>query len=285
MGALAQTRPELDVQNRESTGVSEAQRMETVGRLLSGVAHDFNNLLTGIVLCSDLLLGRLEKESPLRRYAQEIRYASAQGASMIHHLLSVARGEASHSDYLPVNQIIAGMLKFLKRLLGENIEVITELADDLPLISMDPAEIQQVVLNLALNARDAMPEGGQIRLRTRNRARENANASGGIRDLVELEIEDTGSGMDAETCDRAPEPFFTTKKRTGTGLGLATVHGIVKKASGTLQLSSQPGRGTRVTVTLPAATRPAGQAQPPADEIRMPFKPRTIRNQEEKTHL
>src|SRR5579884_4269895 len=217
MGALAQSQPELDLRNGEGAGVSEAQRMETVGRLLSGVAHDFNNLLTGIVLCSDLLLAGLGKESLLRRYAHEIRHASAEGASMIQHLLSVARGDTSEFRLLSLNQTIAGMLKFLKRPLGENIEVITELADDLFPVSIDPVEIHQVVLNLILNARDAMPDGGQITLRTRNRSI-SGPAAAGARDLVDLEIADTGSGMDPETARRAPEPFFTTK-RCGTGTG------------------------------------------------------------------
>jgi len=284
MGALAQTQP-LDVQNDEPTGVSEAQRMETVGRLLSGVAHDFNNLLTGIVLCADLLLAGLEKESSLRRYAQEIRYASSQGASMIHHLLSIARGGGPQTGQLSVNQTVSGMLKLLKRLLGENIEVVTELADDLPCLVMDTGELQQVILNLVLNARDAMPEGGQITLRTRSRGREEANAGVG-RDLIDLEVEDNGWGMDAETCGRALQPFFTTKKPgTGNGLGLSTVYGIVNSARGTVQIDSQPGQGTCVKMTFPAATRPLHQAQQAADEGLTTLKPRGIRNQEEKTNL
>jgi len=285
MGALAQTQPDVAVQNRERSGVSEAQRMETVGRLLSGVAHDFNNLLTGIVLCSDLLLAGLEKESSLRRYAQEIRQEGAQGASMIQHLLSVARGDASEGCQLSLNQTIDGMLKFLKRPLGENIEVVTDLADDLFPVSIDPVEIHQIILNLVLNARDAMPDGGKVTLRTRNRSLHGPAVAGAC-DLVELEVADTGSDMDQETARRAPEPFFSTKKRgMGTGLGLSTVYSIVKRAGGTVQLDSEPGRGTRICLTFPSASRSGETAKQPANEVLATFKSRKIWNQEEKTRL
>jgi len=147
----------------------ESQNMEAIGRLVSGVAHDFNNLLTGIVLCSDLILAGLEKDSRLRRYAQEIRSAGQQGAELIQQLLAVARERGVEPRRLQFNDIIRETDDLLVRLIGENIELVTELAGDLDYITMDPTQARQLVLNLVLNARDAMPEGGQVRLTTRNR--------------------------------------------------------------------------------------------------------------------
>jgi len=259
MSALAQPQPKLDSADAHAEQqLVAAQRMEAIGRLVSGVAHDFNNLLTGIVLCSDLLLAGLEKGSPLRRYAQEIRTASAHSAEMIQQLLAAARERAGEPMLLSLNDAITGMQNLLTRLIGENVELLTELADDLTLVRIDPAQVQQIILNLVLNARDAMPNGGRVTLSTRN------CGAGPGRDRrpgsVELEVRDTGCGMDADTRARAFEPFFTTKKTgKGTGLGLTTVYGIVKKKGGTIEIQSEQGSGTRVIVRLPAAEwQPAG---------------------------
>jgi len=259
MSALGQPQPKLDTaDDRANQHLGEAQRMEAIGRLVSGVAHDFNNLLTGIVLCADLLLAGLEKGSPLRRYAEEIRTASARSAEMIQQLLAVARQRADEPTLLSLNDAIAGLQNLLARLLGENVELRTELADDLRMVRIDPAQVQQIILNLALNARDAMPDGGQITLSTRNcQARLRKDCTCGF---IELEVRDTGCGMDAETRSRAFEPFFTTKETgKGTGLGLTTVYAIVKKKRGTIEIKSKAGSGTRVMVRLPAAdSQPAG---------------------------
>lgn len=230
----------------------EAQKMEAIGRLVSGVAHDFNNLLTGIVLCSDLLLAGLEKESRLRRYAQEIRLAGARGAGMIQQLIAVAQQRSLETKALSLNDGMAEMSNLLTRLIGENIALVSDLAEDLALVQMAPAQVQQIILNLVLNARDAMPEGGRITLTTRN---DNNRMVADERDrrTVLLEVCDSGCGMDAETRARIFEPFFTTKKPgQGSGLGLATVYGIVKNAGGTIDLDSKPANGTRVRIRLPA---------------------------------
>jgi signal transduction histidine kinase len=259
MSALAQSQPKLDSADARADQLAEAQRMEAIGRLVSGVAHDFNNMLTGIVLCSDLLLAGLEKGSPLRRYAQEIRTASAQSAEMIQQLLATARQRGGEATLLSLNDAIAGMQNLLTRLIGENVELRTELAADLRMVKIGPAQVQQIILNLVLNARDAMPDGGRITLCTRN------CGAGPRKDRrpgsVELEVCDTGCGMDTETRSRVFEPFFTTKETgKGTGLGLTTVYGIVKKKGGTIDIESGPGRGTRVIVRLPAAdSQPAEQ--------------------------
>lgn len=252
MSALAQSQPKLDSSEPRSEGqLAEAHRMEAMGRLVSGVAHDFNNLLTGIVLCSDLLLAGLEERSPLRRYAKEIRSASAQSAGMIGQLLAVAKPRAEEPSYLSLNDAIVGLRNLLSRLIGEDLELVTDLATDLRMVSIDPAQIQQIILNLILNARDAMPDGGRITLITRNCG---ANLGTDSQPGVEFEVHDNGCGMDEQTRSRVFEPFFTTKKLgQGTGLGLTTVYGIVKKKGGTIEIKSQPGSGTRVIVRLPAA--------------------------------
>ncbi len=229
--------------------------METIGRLVSGVAHDFNNLLTGIVLCSDLLLAGLEKESRLRRYAQEIRMAGARGADMIQQLLAVARQRSVETQALSLNAVIAEMGSLLTRLIGENIQLVSELAEDLALVQMAPAQVQQIILNLVLNARDAMPEGGRITLTTRNHSDciHGAEERESHCRTIQFEVCDTGCGMDAETRSRIFEPFFTTKKPgRGSGLGLATVYSIVKNSGGTVEIDSAPANGTRVKICLPA---------------------------------
>src|SRR5271155_960376 len=169
MNALAQIRPQLESTDATAEQLGNAQRMEAIGRLVSGVAHDFNNLLTGVVLCSDLLLAGLEKQSRLRRYAQEIRIAAGHGTELIQQLLTVARQGAVTASLLSFNDAIAGLRNLLVRLIGEDIELITHLADDLGMVKMDPAHAQQIILNLVLNSRDAMPEGGRITITTRNK--------------------------------------------------------------------------------------------------------------------
>jgi two-component system cell cycle sensor histidine kinase/response regulator CckA len=264
MSALAQAQPNLDpAETRSEQELAEAHRMEAIGRLVSGVAHDFNNLLTGIVLCSDLLLAGLEESSPLRRYAKEIHTASAQSAGMIRQLLSVARPRADEPSSLSINEAIVGLRNLLTRLIGENVELVTDLANDLNLARIDLAQIQQIILNLILNARDAMPDGGRITLSTRNCAASFAMDSQPV--FIEFEVRDNGCGMDVQTCSRVFEPFFTTKKLgKGTGLGLTTVYSIVKKKGGDIEIKSQPGRGTRVIVRLPAADT---QANPQRTKI------------------
>ena len=230
----------------------EAQTFEAVGRLVGGVAHDFNNLLTGIMLYCDLLIGELEKNSRPYRHVQEMRMAGEHGAALVQQLLAVAHPRPEEAREFALNEVVAGIEDLLIRLLGENIVLQTSLAADLGAVRMDPSQVQQILLNLVLNARDAMPDGGQITLATRN-------CSDGVPDLllpgepwVELSVADTGDGMDAETLDRAFEPFFTTKQPgRGNGLGLATARRLARQQGGTIVAESQPGKGTRVSVRLP----------------------------------
>jgi len=233
----------------------DAHKMEAIGRLVGGVAHDFNNLLTGMVLCSELILAGLEENHRLRRFAEEIRKAGEQGAGLIQQLMAVARQRAVEPRLLSVNAVVSDVRNLLTRLIGENVELVAELADDLGFVKMDPAQVQQIILNLVLNARDAMPDGGRVTLSTRN-----CDGSTPGRDTrnqfcdssVVLAVSDTGCGMDTETRARLFEPFFTTKKPgQGNGLGLATVHRIVTHEGGRIEVESEAGRGTRVVVHLP----------------------------------
>jgi two-component system cell cycle sensor histidine kinase/response regulator CckA len=233
----------------------ESQRMEAIGRLLGGVAHDFNNLLTGIMLYCDLLLAELDKGSRSYLHAREMRMAGEHGAELVQQLLAVARPQASQSRVLALNDVVAGTEDLLTRLMGENIALHTSLADDLGPVRMDPAKIRQILLNLVLNARDAMPDGGQITLTTRNCTDylpSGQDRKPQLMPCVELTVIDNGCGMDAETLSRAFEPFFTTKKPgRGNGLGLATACTLAKQDGGTIVAESHPGRGTRVSVLLP----------------------------------
>jgi two-component system cell cycle sensor histidine kinase/response regulator CckA len=257
--------PQLQL-NQEGSGdrlqteqqLRDAHKMEAIGRLVGGVAHDFNNLLTGMVLCSELILAGLEENSRLRRFAEEIRKAGEQGAGLIQQLMAVARQRAVEPRLLSLNDVVSDVRNLLTRLIGENIDLVAELADDLGLVKMDPAQVQQIILNLVLNARDAMPDGGRITLNTRNcegpsLASPGCGQSKQFCDSwVALAVSDTGCGMDAETRSRLFEPFFTTKKPgQGNGLGLATVHRIVTHECGTIEVESKTGSGTRVVVHLP----------------------------------
>jgi two-component system, cell cycle sensor histidine kinase and response regulator CckA len=250
MSALPQSKIQLPTTDPGQRSVSEAERMETIGRLISGVAHDFNNLLTGIVLCSDLLIRGLGKSDHLRHYAEEIRSASAQGAAMIQHLLALARQRTGETGSISMNEVIEGMRNLVSRLIGENFELRLNLATNLWLVRMDPSEAQEIILNLVLNARDAMPDGGSISIATRNIS---AAAAIGPTSWIEMTISDRGAGMDAITRARAFEPFFTTKTAAkGTGLGLATVRRIVTQQNGTVDIETEPGKGTRMIIRLPA---------------------------------
>jgi signal transduction histidine kinase len=233
----------------------DAHKMEAIGRLVGGVAHDFNNLLTGMVLCSELILAGLGENNRLRRFAEEIRKAGQQGGELIQQLMAVARQRAVEPKLLCMNGVVADVRNLLTRLIGEDIELVADLAEDLGLVKMDPAQVQQIILNLVLNARDAMPDGGRVMLATKNCDAPKPSRSEqepGCDFWVVLAVTDTGCGMDAETRSRLFEPFFTTKKPgQGNGLGLATVHRIVTHEGGMIEVESEIGRGTRVAVHLP----------------------------------
>jgi signal transduction histidine kinase len=234
--------------------LQQSERLEAVGRLVSGVAHDFNNLLTGLMLYCDLLAGELAKDSRSYLHAQEMRMAAEQGAKLVQQLLGVARPPAEETRGFVLNDVVTGVEGLLARLIGENVVLTASLAGDLGRVRMDPAVAQQILLNLALNARDAMPGGGQISLSTRNCMEYLPGGSDGTAELtacVELTVADNGCGMDPETLGRAFEPFFTTKAGQGNGLGLATAARLARQEGGTVVARSGLGSGTRVFLLLP----------------------------------
>jgi signal transduction histidine kinase len=250
-----------------------AQKMEAIGRLAGGVAHDFNNLLTAIIGYTDLINERLDENDPTSRDVREIRRAADRATALTRQLLAFSRRQFLNPTVLDVNETVSGLLQMLPRLIGEHIETTTRLWPALGLVKADAAQIEQIVMNLVLNARDAMPTGGHLTIETANveltddRIRaEGMNVPSG--DYVMLSIADTGSGMDAATRARAFEPFFTTKaKGKGTGLGLATVYGIVDQTGGGIALDTAPGRGTSIRIYLPVTTALMEPDRPPVPPL------------------
>jgi len=230
----------------------QAERMEIVGRLTGGIAHDFNNLLTGFLLYCDLLLAKLGPNDPLRRHVDEIRQAGEQGSALTHQLLSFARKQSSRPRPVALNPIIASTENLLRRLIGEHIELLVTLDPNAGQIFADPAQLRQVLLNLVLNARDALKPGGQIRIRTASTNFPQSCQEDSLRPAVSLIVKDNGCGMTPETRAHLFEPFFTTKgPEAGTGLGLATVRRIVTEAGGQIEVATAPGQGTQIEAFFP----------------------------------
>ena len=234
-----------------------AQKMEAIGRLAGGVAHDFNNLLTAIIGYTDLITEHLEQSNALHRDVSEIRKAADRGAALTRQLLAFSRKQFLTPTVLDLNDTVSGLLQMLPRAIGEHIRTTVNLAPDLARVKADASRMEQVLVNLSLNARDAMPAGGELTIETSNvtltEPRLRAEGLGlppGF--YVMLSIADTGIGMDPATRERAFEPFFTTKPQgKGTGLGLATVYGIVEQSGGSVSLESGEGVGTTVRIYLP----------------------------------
>ncbi|MDQ6893664.1 MAG: PAS domain S-box protein [Acidobacteriota bacterium] len=234
----------------------QAQKMEAIGRLAGGVAHDFNNLLTAILGYTDLLLQQVGPADAMRDDLEQIQIAGDRAAALTRQLLAFSRRQMLEPKVIDVNVTIRHLEKMLRRVLGEDVLLVTSLDADLELVRADPGQLEQVIVNLVVNSRDSMPSGGTITISTRSAMLDDALDLGrfaiapGV--YVVLEVLDTGTGMDATTLARIFEPFFTTKEKgKGTGLGLATAYGIVKQSGGYIACDSEPGQGTRFQIYLP----------------------------------
>src|SRR5947208_13565492 len=249
--------------------------MEAVGQLAGGIAHDFNTPLTAILGCTQLLLHAPPPEAARREDVEEIKNVGLRAAELTRQLLAFSRRQVLARKLLDMNSVVANMDKMLRRLIGEDVALVTELAVDLGPVNADPGQLEQVLLNLAVNARDATPPGGRLTIETANVVLTEEYSERHHRlppgQYVLLAVSDTGIGMDEATQKHLFEPFFTTKEvGKGTGLGLATVYGIVKQSGGYIWVYSEPDHGTTVKVYLP---RVPGAAEPlpaaePAPELR-----------------
>jgi len=243
-----------------------SQKMEAVGRLAGGVAHDFNNLLTIITGYGQMIQRNLEPGSPMRPHVEAVLKSGERAAALTRQLLAFSRRQDFSSRILDLNTVVGNTEKMLHRLIGEDIELLTVLPSGLGLVKGDPGQIEQVIMNLAVNARDAMPNGGNLTLETANVELDEAYARGHMPvepgSYVMLAVTDTGCGMDASTQAHVFEPFFTTKEPgKGTGLGLATVYGIVKQHGGNIWIYSEPAQGTAVKIYLPRVEMGAAKVE------------------------
>ncbi|WP_447978253.1 ATP-binding protein [Candidatus Nitrospira bockiana] len=256
--------------------LQQAQKMEAIGRLAGGIAHDFNNLLTIITGYSQLLLSRLRHDDQLRADVEEIRKAAVRAASLTQQLLAFSRRQVLMPKVLNLNCIVETIDTMLQRLIGEDIHLVAALDPRLGHVKADPAQMEQVIMNLAVNARDAMPKGGKLTIETANVEVLETVDQGEARippgRYARLIVSDTGCGMDPATQGRIFEPFFTTKGQgKGTGLGLSTVYGIVKQSDGHIVVDSQVGAGTTFTIYLPLVEDPV--IEPPDNERLPPTLP------------
>jgi signal transduction histidine kinase len=268
--AAAQERLKTDAEREQlQNQLHQAQRLESLGQLAGGIAHDFNNLLAVIINYAAFIANDLDAASAIdgddrwrgtREDIEQIRLAAERASHLTHQLLSFARREVVQPEVVDVNNVVSDIEQLLRRTLGEHVELKSALASDLHAVLIDPGRLEQILVNLAVNARDAMPEGGILKIDTANIdvdedfAASRPELSPGPH--VRLRISDTGVGMSPETLHRAFDPFFTTKPPgQGTGLGLATVYGIVQQAGGRTEIRSEPGVGTTFTAQLPATDR------------------------------
>ncbi|MFZ0211657.1 MAG: PAS domain S-box protein [Candidatus Acidiferrales bacterium] len=262
----------LDITDRKQleAQLRQAQKMEAVGRLAGGIAHDFNNLLMVIQGYTELLLDKLGAQHPLRRNADQIHDASQRAASLTRQLLAFSRKQMLAPQVLNIQSVVSDMEKMLRRLIGEDVELVTTNPQGLWHVKADRSQIEQVILNLAVNSRDAMPDGGKLTIETSNVELDNSYSRHAVvepGEYVLLAVSDTGCGMDSDTQAHVFEPFFTTKEKgKGTGLGLATVYGIVKQSGGYIWVYSEIAKGTSFKVYLPRVREPelAPQQKPEA---------------------
>jgi PAS domain S-box-containing protein len=274
VGASAIAR-DITAQKRTEGQLRQSQKMEAVGRLAGGVAHDFNNILGIINACSEFLRDRIDPASESSVYVENIKTAIERGRSLTKQMMAFSRTSAVQPRVLDLNERLREISKLLRPLLGDDIEILIVARSPSAVVEVDPGQLDQVVVNLAVNARDAMPRGGKLILETYvvdfddSFADQRESMAAGK--YVLLAVSDTGSGMDSATLSRIFEPFFTTKEAgRGTGLGLATVYGIVKQSAGHILVYSEPGHGTTFKIYLPSAEHKIGHAAKPEAEALSP---------------
>ena len=259
------------------------QRVEAIGRLAGGVAHDFNNLLMTIKGCSELLLGAFDRRDPRREEVEEILKAADRATSLTRQLLAFGRRQILQPQVLDLNAVVMNMDKMLRRVIGEDVQLIASLRRELWSVKVDPGMIEQVIMNLAVNSRDAMPNGGKLTIETTNVTHDEEYASHHVSVkpgyYAMLAITDTGCGMDKETQSHLFEPFFTTKEKgKGSGLGLSTVYGIIKQSGGNIWTYSEPGLGTTFKIYLPRVEETSHAYKPEISrkEIKAPGGTETV---------
>jgi signal transduction histidine kinase/ActR/RegA family two-component response regulator len=252
----------LDAANED---LRQAQKMEAVGKLAGGIAHDFNNLLTVITGCTELVLDNCEAKDPDRADLEEIRRATERAAALTYQLLAFSRKQVLDPKTIDLNEVVLGIQSMLARVIREDITLLVDVSPKPAWVKLDPNQIEQVILNLVLNSRDALPNGGRIHVDVAHVAREAGNTPEG--ECVQLRVRDDGIGMAPDVRDHVFEPFFTTKRGKGSGMGLATVHGIVHQSDGVISVESTPFEGTIFTMFFPASTSLSGRQEAAETEV------------------
>ena len=264
--AFLATLREVTDRIRLSEQLRHAQKLEAVGQLAGGVAHDFNNILTVVLASAEIVLEEIDETHPSRRSIVDIQQAGRRAAALTRQLLTFARRHIHAPRVVDLNEAVTSIFKMLERLIGEHVVIVRNLDPEPPLVLVDPDQLSQVLTNLVVNARDAMPRGGTLTIRTSSTILDDAAAvfwglAAGR--YVVLSVRDTGDGMTREVKERAFEPFYSTKKDGGTGLGLSMVHGIVTHSGGQIKVDSETGVGTTFTVLLPVAAGPLERTRQP----------------------
>jgi PAS domain S-box-containing protein len=272
---------DITERKRLETQFFQSQKMETIGRLAGGIAHDFNNLLTVIKGYTQLSLNHIQEGDPCRENIEEIKGAAERAAELTNQLLTFSRRQILDMKVLDLNAIVRGLEKMTGRIIGEDIEMFTVLDDHLARVKTDPGQIEQVILNLVVNARDAMPAGGKLAIETANVVLDDTYARTHIGvtpgSYVMLSVSDTGCGISPEIKELIFEPFFTTKEEgKGTGLGLSTIYGIVKQSGGNIWVYSEPGRGTTFKIYLPRVEEETGALPVQDDTDHLPKGKETV---------
>ncbi|MDI6752990.1 MAG: PAS domain S-box protein [Thermodesulfobacteriota bacterium] len=271
---ITERRQSEEALSKSEEQLRQWQKVEAIGKLAGGVAHDFNNLLMTIKGYSEILLGKFDPGDPRHEEVEEILMAAERATSLTRQLLAFGRRQVLHPQVLDLNGIVTNMNKMLRRLIGEDIQLLTILDQELWSVKVDPGQIEQVIMNLAVNARDAMPRGGKLTIETtnvvldKNYAKQYVSVKPGP--YVMMAVSDNGCGMDKEIQSHLFEPFFTTKEKgKGTGLGLSTVYGIVKQSGGNIWVYSEPGQGTSFKIYLPKAAEAGKEKYRPIESPRI----------------